>query len=148
MSSNQRRAKLVRHTTAQPSHARGVNWDSFHVLPPLPRVPFPLAIAANLDVEMGEMIRQTLEAVIITTLNPCTKISGRVCLASLCSLCPANTIPLFYSVVVQVVRDDGSLLATSLNAACLALLDAGVQCTSMFTVIHASPAPLLMCVIM
>jgi len=68
--------------------------------------------AANYETEKGEIVRAAVESIALASLHPCTKIS----------------------VVVQVVRDDGALLAVCLNAACLALLNAGIQCKSVLSV--------------
>jgi len=67
--------------------------------------------ATNFDTEKADLIRQCVEAVLITSLHPCTKIT----------------------VVVQVLRDDGALLAAALNGTMLALLDSGLQCRGVMT---------------
>lgn len=59
--------------------------------------------------ELEHAVRKTLEAVIITSLHPRCGIS----------------------VILQVVNDDGSLLACSINAACAALVDAGIAMTGL-----------------
>jgi hypothetical protein len=59
---------------------------------------------ANADTGRAAVIRQTVSGMVLSTLHPRTVIT----------------------VVLQVVRDDGSLLAAALNAATLALLDAGI----------------------
>jgi hypothetical protein len=64
----------------------------------------PLWCTANADTGRAAIIRQTVTGMVLSTLHPRTVIT----------------------VVVQVVRDDGSLLAAALNAATLALLDAGI----------------------
>ncbi|XP_017358435.1 exosome complex component RRP46 isoform X10 [Cebus imitator] len=56
------------------------------------------------------LIRNTCEAVVLGTLHPRTSIT----------------------VVLQVVSDAGSLLACCLNAACMALVDAGVPMRALF----------------
>jgi exosome complex component RRP46 len=67
----------------------------------------------HIDVHRAEMIRLSLESMALLHHHPCTKIE----------------------VVIQVIRDDGSLLATALNGCCLALLDAGVQCNSIISAV-------------
>eukprot|EP01104_Vermistella_antarctica_P006274 TRINITY_DN1698_c0_g1_i3.p1 TRINITY_DN1698_c0_g1~~TRINITY_DN1698_c0_g1_i3.p1 ORF type:complete len:205 (-),score=40.96 TRINITY_DN1698_c0_g1_i3:340-954(-) len=59
--------------------------------------------------EYGSILRSTLENDVLATLHPRTAIS----------------------VVIQVVNDDGSMLAVMLNAAVLALIDAGVPMKSL-----------------
>jgi exosome complex component RRP46 len=39
-------------------------------------------------------------------------------------------------VTLQVLQDDGSLLAACINAACVALMDAGIQCAHMCSAIN------------
>ncbi|KAF6288009.1 exosome component 5 [Rhinolophus ferrumequinum] len=56
------------------------------------------------------LIRNTCEAVVLGTLHPRTSIT----------------------IVLQVVSDAGSLLACCLNAACIALVDAGVPMRALF----------------
>ncbi|XP_027701697.1 exosome complex component RRP46 [Vombatus ursinus] len=56
------------------------------------------------------LIRNTCEAVVLGTLHPRTSIT----------------------IVLQIVSDAGSLLACCLNAACLALVDAGVPMKALF----------------
>ncbi|KAL0610070.1 Exosome complex component RRP46 [Plecturocebus cupreus] len=56
------------------------------------------------------LIRNTCEAVVLGTLHPRTSIT----------------------VVLQVVSDAGSLLACCLNAACMALVDAGIPMRALF----------------
>jgi exosome complex component RRP46 len=70
------------------------------------------------EVQQAALLRAALECVVLTTLHPRTRIS----------------------VVVQVLHDDGSLLACALNAAMLALLDAGVQCRAMLSACCVSVA--------
>mmetsp|Transcript_33780 Transcript_33780/g.95602 ORF Transcript_33780/g.95602 Transcript_33780/m.95602 type:complete len:244 (-) Transcript_33780:179-910(-) len=60
--------------------------------------------------EKEQVIRQTVEAAILGALHPRTTVQ----------------------VVLQVVSDDGALLACAINAACFALLDAGVPMSRMF----------------
>ncbi|GCC31401.1 exosome complex component RRP46 [Chiloscyllium punctatum] len=57
-----------------------------------------------------QMIRNTCEATILTALHPRSSIT----------------------VVLQVIHDSGSLLACCLNAACMALMDAGLPMKSVF----------------
>jgi exosome complex component RRP46 len=59
------------------------------------------------------LIRQCVETIVLTHLHPRAKIS----------------------VIVQVLREDGSLVAAALNCVCLALIDAGVQCGSMLSAV-------------
>eukprot|EP01088_Endostelium_zonatum_P020172 TRINITY_DN7292_c0_g1_i1.p1 TRINITY_DN7292_c0_g1~~TRINITY_DN7292_c0_g1_i1.p1 ORF type:complete len:240 (-),score=60.78 TRINITY_DN7292_c0_g1_i1:71-769(-) len=58
--------------------------------------------------EIEKMMRSSLESIIVSTLHPRTLIA----------------------VVVQVLNDDGGVLSAAINAACLALLDAGVPLKS------------------
>eukprot|EP00808_Paulinella_micropora_P019345 g17529.t1 len=74
---------------------------------------FPSGAKTDASTELSEIVRGAMEAIVWTNMYPRTKIS----------------------LVVQVVRDDGALLAASLNAACLALVDAGVDCKSMLTAV-------------
>eukprot|EP00823_Brevimastigomonas_motovehiculus_P009290 TRINITY_DN895_c0_g1_i1.p2 TRINITY_DN895_c0_g1~~TRINITY_DN895_c0_g1_i1.p2 ORF type:complete len:387 (+),score=151.08 TRINITY_DN895_c0_g1_i1:45-1163(+) len=67
--------------------------------------------ATNLDTYRSFVIRQALESIILSSLHPRTKIS----------------------IIIQVIRDDGSLVSASLNAACLALLDAGIPCCGLLS---------------
>jgi len=67
--------------------------------------------AQNFDVSAAAVIRQSLESVILLKLHPRTKIQ----------------------VIIQVLKDDGSLLAVALNAACLALQDAGIGCNGLLS---------------
>lgn len=60
--------------------------------------------------ELEEVLRQTVEGVLLATLHPRTLVT----------------------VVVQVLQADGSLLACAVNAACAALVDAGVPLASLF----------------
>jgi len=55
-------------------------------------------------------LRETLEAVLLASLHPNTSIS----------------------IFVQVLNDDGALLAVALNGCMAALLDAGLACTTTF----------------
>jgi len=61
-------------------------------------------IAGPEEREKEAVIRKTLENVIISSLHPRTLIT----------------------IIIQVLHDDGSLMAASINAACLALMDAGI----------------------
>lgn len=65
--------------------------------------------AEALDHEYESVLRHTLEGVILLTLHPRTAIQ----------------------IVVQVVQQDGSILACAVNAACAALADAGVPMSCM-----------------
>jgi len=69
--------------------------------------------AGPAEAHKSSLIRQCVETIVLTHLHPRAKIS----------------------VAVQVLRDDGSLLAASLNCVCLALMDAGVQCGSMLSAV-------------
>ncbi|XP_064408756.1 exosome complex component RRP46 [Latimeria chalumnae] len=57
-----------------------------------------------------QMIRKTCEAVILTALHPRTSVT----------------------VILQIVHDAGALLSCCLNAACMALMDAGLPMKSLF----------------
>lgn len=57
------------------------------------------------------LIKGALESVVLTSLHPRTVIR----------------------VAIQVIESDGSLISAGINAACFALLDAGVPCTSLIT---------------
>jgi exosome complex component RRP46 len=72
-----------------------------------------LALADNIDIERASYIRQCVEAVLLLTAAPRTRIQ----------------------IVVQVLADGGSVLACALNAATLALLDAGVPTTSLLAAV-------------
>ncbi|GAM24985.1 hypothetical protein SAMD00019534_081600 [Acytostelium subglobosum LB1] len=61
------------------------------------------------DKEKEMLIRNALESVIITSLHPRTQIS----------------------IIIQVYSDDGSIVSCAINAACLALLDAGIELNSL-----------------
>ncbi len=63
----------------------------------------PLARTGSLDTHREYLIRQTLEPVVLTALLP---------------RCAIN-------IEVQVLQDDGGLLAAAINGASLALVDAG-----------------------
>jgi exosome complex component RRP46 len=64
---------------------------------------------ASLDIQREYILSQILEPVIVSAQMPRCAIE----------------------LEVQVVQDDGGLLAAAVNAACLALLDAGVPCQAM-----------------
>jgi exosome complex component RRP46 len=68
------------------------------IVRPLSGLPGPV------ERETEQLISQTLSHLVLTALNPRTAIS----------------------VVIQVLADDGALLATALHGACLALIHAGV----------------------
>ncbi len=55
----------------------------------------------------ASLVRGAVESVVLARMHPRTKIS----------------------IVIQVVSDDGSVLAAAINGTCLALLDAGVPCS-------------------
>eukprot|EP01133_Synstelium_polycarpum_P015322 gene15322-18151_t len=57
------------------------------------------------DKEREMLIRNAVESVIITLLHPRTQVS----------------------IIIQVYADDGSIVSCSINAACLALMDAGIE---------------------
>ncbi|XP_072287339.1 exosome complex component RRP46 [Pyxicephalus adspersus] len=57
-----------------------------------------------------QLIRETCESVINGTLHPRTSIT----------------------IVLQIINDDGSLLSCCLNAACMALIDAGIPMRGLF----------------
>ncbi|XP_030622248.1 exosome complex component RRP46 [Chanos chanos] len=57
-----------------------------------------------------QCIRETCEAALLSTLHPRSSLT----------------------LILQVVHDDGSLLACYLNAACMALIDAGLPMSSLF----------------
>lgn len=65
------------------------------------------------DTEKQMSLRQALEDIILTVMYPRTRLS----------------------IVLQVLHDDGAILAACINAAGLALVDAGVQCSSMITAV-------------
>mmetsp|Transcript_3430 Transcript_3430/g.12366 ORF Transcript_3430/g.12366 Transcript_3430/m.12366 type:complete len:245 (+) Transcript_3430:137-871(+) len=54
--------------------------------------------------ELADVVRRTVEGALLLSLHPRTGIS----------------------IIVQVIEDDGSILACALNAACMALMDSGV----------------------
>jgi exosome complex component RRP46 len=72
-----------------------------------------------LETLYGSMLRQTVEAVVLKQLHPRTKVQ----------------------VVVQVIRDDGSVLAAALNGISMALVDAGIPCNSMLAATTAGISP-------
>ncbi|XP_010901343.2 exosome complex component RRP46 [Esox lucius] len=57
-----------------------------------------------------QCVRETCEAALLSTLNPRSSLT----------------------LILQVVHDDGSLLACFLNAACMALMDAGLPMSCLF----------------
>src|SRR5689334_692325 len=61
-------------------------------------------VPGPIEKEYELLIRSALESTIIATLHPRTLIQ----------------------IIVQVMNDDGSLLSASINAACMALMDAGI----------------------
>jgi len=80
---------VFKQKTRQTSRSRG-SFSSF--------------VAAPKEKQFEYLIRNTLDAVIISTLHPRTAIN----------------------VIIQVLQEDGSILSTAINGACLALLDAGI----------------------
>ncbi|KAN0014764.1 hypothetical protein ACTFIU_001082 [Dictyostelium citrinum] len=58
-----------------------------------------------IDKEKEQLVKNAVESMILTTLYPRTQIS----------------------VIIQVFSDDGSIVSCAINAACLALLDAGIE---------------------
>jgi exosome complex component RRP46 len=69
--------------------------------------------STHYDGEQSSLVRSTVEAMILRALHPRTMIS----------------------VIVQVLSSDGSLLAAAINAASLALVDAGIQCSDMLAAV-------------
>lgn len=65
----------------------------------------------SFDTEKQAVVRGALEAMILSMLHPRTKLA----------------------VVVQVIHNDGGLLAACMNAASLAVVDSGLPCNSMLT---------------
>jgi len=59
------------------------------------------------------MLEGCFSTMILSHCHPCTKIG----------------------IVVQVVEDDGSILAVAINGVCCALVDAGIQCSSLINAI-------------
>lgn len=70
-------------------------------------------LSGSREADYERLIGGTLEAVIARSLNPRTEIQ----------------------VVLQVAGEDGSVLPCALNAACVALVDAGVPLTRMFAAV-------------
>lgn len=70
---------------------------------------------SDLERQYEQTVRGTVEGVIQAAQNPRTAVS----------------------ITLQVMADDGSLLACALNAACAALVDAAVPMTSTFGVAHS-----------
>ncbi|EFA75059.1 hypothetical protein PPL_11677 [Heterostelium album PN500] len=66
--------------------------------------------------EQESLIRNAIESVIMTMLHPRTLIS----------------------IIIQVYSTDGSIVSCSINAACLALLDAGIELNSLIASISLS----------
>ncbi|XP_062860557.1 exosome complex component RRP46 [Trichomycterus rosablanca] len=60
--------------------------------------------------EREQCVRETCEAALLSTLHPRSS----------------------FTLILQVVHDDGSLLACCLNAACMALMDAGLPMNRLF----------------
>lgn len=82
--------------------------------PPLPFLSH--AFAGTRERQYEALIRRTCEAIIVAALHPRALIQ----------------------VVVQVVSDDGSLLACAMNAACAALVDAAVPLRTLFAAVSAA----------
>ncbi|KAJ7990133.1 hypothetical protein DPEC_G00297170 [Dallia pectoralis] len=80
--------------------------------------------------------RATLEVVIQTKVGlPCVKERAREqCVRETCEAAILSTLNPRSSLtlILQVVHDDGSLLACFLNAACMALMDAGLPMSCLF----------------
>lgn len=66
-----------------------------------------------LEYEYAQVIRDAMESIIITSLHPRTKIL----------------------IAVQVLEEDGSVLAAALNAAMLAVLASGLRCRTVLTAV-------------
>mmetsp|Transcript_43622 Transcript_43622/g.111513 ORF Transcript_43622/g.111513 Transcript_43622/m.111513 type:complete len:239 (-) Transcript_43622:333-1049(-) len=71
------------------------------------------------DRESEYVIRRTLETVLLKAMHPRTVVQ----------------------VVLQIVSDDGSLLSAALNAACFALVDAGVPMSGLFSSVTCALLP-------
>ncbi|KAL2635037.1 hypothetical protein R1flu_006516 [Riccia fluitans] len=70
-------------------------------------------IAGNADKEAEVTIRRTLEYIVLSSMHPNTGIS----------------------IILQVVNDDGAILACAINAACAALVDAGIPLTGLIVAV-------------
>ncbi|KAG8548743.1 hypothetical protein GDO81_024342 [Engystomops pustulosus] len=69
-----------------------------------------VGLPAIQDKNHEQLIRETCESVILGTLHPRTSIT----------------------IVLQVINDGGSILSCFLNAACMAMMDAGLPMNAMF----------------
>lgn len=76
-------------------------------------------MAGTREKQYEALIRRTLEAVIVAALHPRAVIQ----------------------VVVQVVSDDGGVLACAINAACTALVDAAVPLRTLCSAVSAAQSP-------
>ncbi|XP_053908880.1 exosome complex component RRP46 isoform X2 [Cuculus canorus] len=75
-----------------------------------PGTPGPSGARGVLERSREQLLRQTCEAVLLGALHPRSAVT----------------------IVLQVLSDAGSLLSCCLNAACLAMLDAGLPLSSLF----------------
>ncbi|GBF94102.1 exosome complex exonuclease [Raphidocelis subcapitata] len=72
--------------------------------------------AGSCESELGEVLRGAVEGVLLASLHPRTAVT----------------------LVVQVLQADGALLACAANAACAALVDAGVPLSALFASVCAA----------
>eukprot|EP00193_Tetraselmis_chui_P003831 CAMPEP_0177759776 /NCGR_PEP_ID=MMETSP0491_2-20121128/4909_1 /TAXON_ID=63592 /ORGANISM="Tetraselmis chuii, Strain PLY429" /LENGTH=241 /DNA_ID=CAMNT_0019275621 /DNA_START=132 /DNA_END=857 /DNA_ORIENTATION=+ len=81
-------------------------------------------MVSRTDREYEHVVRRTLETALLRTVHPRTVVQ----------------------VVLQVVSDDGSLLSAALNAACFALVDAGLPMSRLFSSVTCAvlPGPLVL----
>jgi len=70
-------------------------------------------LPGSFEKEAEVIVRRSLESIILTALHPNTAIS----------------------VILQVISDDGSLLACAFNAVCAALVDAGIPLSGLLTAV-------------
>ncbi|MCO5591046.1 hypothetical protein L7F22_045022 [Adiantum nelumboides] len=73
-------------------------------------------MAGSIEREAEFVLKRTLEHIILTAMHPNTAIS----------------------VIIQVVNDDGGALACALNAACAALVDAGVPLSGLIAAVSCA----------
>lgn len=73
-------------------------------------------IAGTSEKEAEFVLKRTLEHIVLTAMHPNTAIS----------------------VIIQVLNDDGGLLACALNAACAALVDAGVPLSGLIAAVSCA----------
>lgn len=73
-------------------------------------------IAGNAEKEAELILKRTLEHIILTAMHPNTTIS----------------------VIIQVVNEDGALLACAVNAACAALVDAGIPLSGLVAAVSCA----------